>query len=36
MEIVNTVLILLVMLGVVVDPSTQGINDNKPDKETKE
>lgn len=30
MEIVNTVLVLLVMLGVVIDPSTQGISDNKP------
>ena len=30
MEIVNTILMLLVMLGVVIDPSTQGISDNKP------
>lgn len=30
MEIVNTILVLLVMLGVVIDPSTQGISDNKP------
>lgn len=30
MEIVNTVLMLLVMLGVVIDPATPGISDNKP------
>jgi phi LC3 family holin len=30
MEIVNTILMLLVMLGVIIDPSTQGISDNKP------
>lgn len=30
MEIVNTVLMLLVMLGVVIDPATPGIYDNKP------
>ena len=29
MDIVNTGLVILVMLGVVIDPSTQGINDPK-------
>jgi uncharacterized membrane protein len=30
MEIVNTILMLLVMLGVIIDPATHGISDNKP------
>lgn len=30
MEIVNTILVLLVMLGVIIDPATPGISDNKP------
>ena len=32
MEIVNTVLSILVMLGVVIDPTTKGIGDNKEEK----
>lgn len=29
MEIINTILLLLVMLGVVIDPSTSGITDGE-------
>ena len=32
MDIINTVLSILVMLGVVIDPTTKGIGDNKEEK----